>query len=106
MYKDITPSEAKKLIEENKNVKIIDVREKWEYDIANLEDSMLFPLSTFEDNLDKLNKDDDLLIICHHGMRSRKFCNYLSRLGYKKLFNLAGGIDAWSDEIDSSVPKY
>lgn len=106
MHKNLTPSEAKKLMDENKNIKFIDVREKWEYDLARIENTELFPLSTFENNLEKLNKDDELIIICHHGARSRNVCNYLSKIGFQKLYNLSGGINAWSDEVDSSVPKY
>jgi rhodanese-related sulfurtransferase len=105
MIKTFTPVQAVKVLKDDK-VRLIDVRENWEYNIARIEGSELMPLSNFNQHLKFLKKDDRLIIYCHHGIRNASVCNYLVDSGYTDVANLEGGIDAWSHDVDPSVPIY
>ena len=106
MIKSIFPLEAKNLIDENKSLKLIDVREPWEHSIAKLHNSVLIPLREFQKHIDSFTKSDTFLIYCHHGIRSFYACDYMIQQGFKNVYNLKGGIDAWSREIDRTINKY
>ncbi len=106
MIKQISPSEVKTLLDSGEKLRLIDVREKWEYDTAKIENSELMPLSEFNDHYDKLNHNDNLIICCHTGNRSFTVCAYLIKNGFKNVSNLDGGITAWSQEVDPSIPIY
>ncbi len=105
-YKTIEPRELAARLANGERVKIIDVREQIEHDIARIEAAELLPLSRFQEWADTLNVEDEIVFLCHHGIRSAQVCSLLSRLGFTKLHNLSGGIDAWAKEVDSSVPLY
>lgn len=85
---------------------LIDVREPVEHDLARVEGARLLPLSKFNEWSGTLNPDEEIVVMCHHGIRSAQVCAYLAEQGFKKLHNLAGGIDRWSYEVDASVPRY
>lgn len=106
MVESLSPVEVKKILDSDKNIKLIDVREIWEHETAKISNSELMPLSNFSNEAKKLNPKDKLIIYCHHGNRSLRVCNYLNQLGFENLINLEGGIEAWSHEIDPSIPTY
>ena len=106
MIVSLTPFEVKTLIDSNEEIKLIDVRELWEYQIAKIEGSELIPLSDFVYSSKEFNKDDKYIIYCHKGVRSYSICQYLVQNGFKNVINLEGGIDAWAREVDSSVEFY
>ena len=106
MIKSISPREAKQLIENNSSLKLIDVREVWEHNVAKLENSLLIPLRELPRHLDRFVPYDSYLIYCHHGSRSFYACAYMIQQGFKEVYNLEGGIDAWTREVDKSIPKY
>lgn len=85
---------------------IIDVREQWEYDIAHIEGSELIPLSTLPTRASTLDPARRYALLCHHGMRSEMAANWLLQHGFTQLINIDGGIDAWSVEVDPSLPRY
>ncbi len=85
---------------------LIDVREQWEYDIVHLPDSELIPMSELSEQIGKLNRDAEIVVICHHGIRSRAAALYMEKHGFKKVINLKGGIDAWAKDVDPSMPTY
>lgn len=85
---------------------ILDVREPWEVEICALPGSTFIPMGEIPANAERLPKDKDIVVLCHHGMRSFQVALYLQRLGLSKLYNLTGGIDAWAREIDSGLPTY
>jgi len=97
---------VKHILDTEKDYRLIDVREKWEYEYVKIEGSENIPLSTFADNYNKLLPDDKLILYCHHGSRSYQACSFLVRNGFKNVINLDGGIDAWSDVVDPSLDKY
>ena len=89
-------------------LRLVDVRDPDEYEHCRLPGAELIPLSTLPaDAAAKLpDKDATILLYCHHGMRSLRAAETLRQVGYKNATSMAGGIDRWSREIDSTVPRY
>lgn len=90
---------------------LLDVRESWEFETARIERSVNIPMSTLVARIDEVralqpSAETPIVVICHHGMRSMQCARYLAAQGIDSLFNLTGGIDAWSTQIDPSVPAY
>lgn len=106
MIQNLSPSEIKEILDNEKNIRLVDVREEWEYKIANLEKAELMPMSNFDGHLSKLHPNEKIIVYCHHGTRSYAVCNYLIGNGFKNVINLRGGINSWSEEIDDSIPVY
>ena len=103
---EITVTELKTWLDEGRDFKLIDVREPHEYEIANL-DAELIPLDTVSDAADQIPKDKEVVVHRRSGARSATAIRELrEKFGYDKLYNLKGGILAWSKEIDQSVPEY
>ncbi len=103
---EITPAELAASVAQGESLVILDVREPWEFDLASLPDSTLVPLSTLPSAINRLERDVDYVVLCHHGMRSDMAANWMRAQGYARVRNLVGGIDAWSLDVDSSVPRY
>lgn len=102
----ISPKELKTSLDKGDKLVLVDVREEWEYSIARLDGSILIPLGTLPQSLAQLNRDSEIIAICHHGMRSADATNFLLQQGFPNVKNLVGGIDAWSTQVDGSVPRY
>ncbi len=103
---EIAPVDLKKLIDTNgKKLNLLDVREPYEADISNLEGSQLIPLGQLMDRVSELDSSKDYIVYCRSGARSAKAILQLQKMGFKKLKNLRGGINAWAD-VDPTVAKY
>jgi rhodanese-related sulfurtransferase len=103
---EITVRETETLLKEG-TAKLIDVREPWEHATADIAGSILIPMGEFTARAhQELDPDDRLLILCHHGARSLSVTNWLRQQGFESAQSVAGGIEAWSREIDPSVPRY
>lgn len=94
------------LNDDSNTAMILDVREKWEYDICHIENSVHIPMGKITERKNELNQNDMVIVVCHHGVRSRSVAKYLDANGFNNIINLSGGIDAWSNEIDPSMTKY
>lgn len=103
--KEITVQELKQKIENKEYFQLIDVREKNEYELVNI-GATLIPLNTILENTDKIAKDKPVIIHCKGGSRSAKAIQILEEKGFTNLYNLKGGIIAYANEIDKSLPKY
>ena len=103
---DITATETQELIDGGTKVTILDVRNPPEYEICRIEGSVLIPLPELQDRLGELDPRDFYVVHCHHGPRSTRAVNMLRDVGFAKTKNLAGGIDAWSLDVDPDVPRY
>jgi monothiol glutaredoxin len=103
--KQMKPAELKKLLDEGGRVALFDVRTAEERAIARIEAARLLDQETARD-IEKLPKDTLLVFHCHHGGRSQAAAEHFSARGFSNVHNLAGGIDAWSAEVDPSVPRY
>jgi rhodanese-related sulfurtransferase len=105
MIDDLTPQEFQKSIVDEGNI-LIDVREESELDICQIDGAINMPMSSITETFSDLDPSLSYSIYCHHGMRSMQVANFLLSKGFHSLFNLRGGIDAWSREIDNSVEQY
>ena len=103
--KEITVSELKKLKDNNADFQLIDVREEHELEICEIGGTHI-AMGEVMDNLDKISKDKQVVIHCRSGARSGAICQALETSGFNNVYNLKGGIIAWSTEIDPSVTKY
>ena len=102
----ISPKELKTRLDKGDTLVLVDVRENWEYSLAKIDGSVLIPLGTLPQSLTQLNRDSEIIAICHHGMRSADATNFLLQQGFPNVKNLVGGIDAWSAQVDGAVPRY
>ena len=105
-FKEVRPAEIKRRLEAGETLEVIDVREQNEYDYAHVEGTTLRPMSQIQSWWQDLPRDRELVIMCHHGGRSAQVCAALHGAGFEHLTNMTGGIDAWSTEVDPSVPRY
>ncbi len=85
---------------------LLDVREPWEWEKCHLENSKLLPIGQILANIDKLDKSQETIVICHHGIRSIQVARYFDSIGFENVINMRGGIDAWARQIDLSMPLY
>jgi rhodanese-related sulfurtransferase len=102
----ITPRDTKDLLAREKAVLFLDVREPWEYDTAHIDGSVLIPMREIPSNLQRIENSDQVVVFCHHGMRSLDVAAWLRTQGVEGVRSMAGGIDRWSTEIDPTVPRY
>jgi adenylyltransferase/sulfurtransferase len=102
----LDPTHVAALLASNDAPIIIDVREPWEYDLVHLPVSTLIPLSTLSARANELDPTRSYALLCHHGMRSEMAANWLLQHGFTRLINIDGGIDAWSMDVDQSLPRY
>ena len=91
-------------------VVLLDVREPWEVGLASIEaadaKSLFIPMQSVPGHLGELDRAQPVVCICHHGARSAQVVAFLERSGFESAYNLAGGIDAWSLQVDAAVPRY
>jgi len=104
--KPISATELQTRIQNGEQLFLLDVREPNEFQYARIENSVLIPLNQIPQRLAELDPQQEIVAICHHGIRSRQACMYLANSGFENILNLTGGIDAWSCDCDSSVPRY
>jgi rhodanese-related sulfurtransferase len=103
---EITAAELKQMLDRGDKILLLDVREPWEYDIAHIADSKLIPMGSVPANLQAIDSGEPVAVYCHHGMRSLDVTVWLRAQGVENVRSLAGGIDRWSLEVDSKVPRY
>jgi rhodanese-related sulfurtransferase len=103
--KEVTVTELKQLMDSKADFQLIDVREPHEADIAEI-GGELIPMGEVMTNLDRISKDKQVIVHCRSGARSGTIAKALESQGYNNVYNLKGGILAWANEIDPSVPKY
>jgi sulfur-carrier protein adenylyltransferase/sulfurtransferase len=102
----VSVQELKRKMDAHEVFQLIDVREPFEYEIARIDGARLIPLREISERADELERDQQILVHCHSGQRSAQAVQLLQQRGFSNVYNVEGGIDAWSDYIDPSVPKY
>ena len=102
---EITPKEVKQKLDAGEAVHLIDVREPFEYAIANL-GGKLIPQNDVAQRLGEIDRDREVIVHCKGGVRSQKIAEYLKQQGYQRVINVAGGILAWADQVDPTMKKY
>lgn len=103
---EITPSELSARIARGDDIDLIDVREPYELDIARIPNVRLIPLGTLPEALPTLDNSRETVVICRTGARSGRAVRQLRAAGFRRVWNLAGGIHRWADDVDPSLPKY
>jgi adenylyltransferase/sulfurtransferase len=103
---EITPREVKSMIDRGEKFLFVDVREKWEFETSWIKDAVLVPMREIPANLAKFEEADQIILFCHHGIRSLDAAAWLRSQDIASAKSMAGGIDRWSAEIDPSVPRY
>src|SRR5690349_10606245 len=97
-----TPEEIKRRLDQGEGLQLIDVREQDEIAVASIEGAKIFPMSRAATWIDNLPGEGELVIFCHHGMRSMQIVMALMQRGHTNVTNMTGGIDLWSTSVDSS----
>ncbi|MGE4658599.1 MAG: rhodanese-like domain-containing protein [Gammaproteobacteria bacterium] len=92
--------------EVGQKVILLDVREAAELELASLPTANHIPMNQVPQRLDELDVNKPIVVMCHSGVRSYRVAEFLVTRGFKKVFNLSGGIDAWSKQLDPKVPQY
>ncbi len=103
---EIFPRQLKERMERGDTLLILDVREPEEIALAAFPDATHIPMGEVPGRLSELDPQRETVVVCHHGIRSAQVAGYLATLGFARVLNLTGGIDAWSVTVDSAVPRY
>ena len=85
---------------------LLDVREPWEFELCRIDGSRLMPMGSVLQRLVELQPDDEVVVICHHGVRSFHVARLLEQNGFTQVVNLSGGVDAWARQIDPAMATY
>lgn len=102
----ILPQALKQMMDEGKDFVLLDVREQHEYKMTHIEGTKLIPIGEIPHRATELNPYDEIVVYCHHGIRSLDATYLLQQIGFKHVSSLVGGIDRWSREIDPSIIQY
>ncbi|HYR19022.1 MAG TPA: rhodanese-like domain-containing protein [Myxococcales bacterium] len=108
MIPEISVEDLSQRLERGERPLLVDVRQPWEHELSRLPDSLLLPLGELASRAAEIQPAPGQLVVCycHHGLRSLRAAEVLSRAGLSGVASLAGGIEAWSLQIDPSVPRY
>jgi rhodanese-related sulfurtransferase len=106
--REITVDELSRNLERGEKPLLVDVRQPWEHELSRLPDSLLIPLPELPARAAEIQptRGQQVVCYCHHGIRSLHAAEFLAHLGLRDVVSLAGGIDAWSLQIDPAVPRY
>lgn len=103
---EVAPREVKDMLARGQGILLVDVRERWEYDTAHIEGSVWIPLREIPANLPRLEAAGEVILFCHHGIRSMDAAAWLRSQGVTGARSMAGGIDLWTTEIETNLPRY
>ena len=103
---NLTPAELLERQNSGELWRLLDVREPWEVEIASIAGAVLIPMQQLPGRLAELDADDRVAVLCHSGGRSARVADWLAGNGFTTVANVEGGIDAWSTEIDTTIPRY
>ncbi|MGH9560156.1 MAG: rhodanese-like domain-containing protein [Terracidiphilus sp.] len=103
---EIEPRQVQQMLTRGEEFLLVDVREPWEHQTARIEGSVLVPLSDLPGNVTRLAGSSAVVLYCHHGIRSLDAAAWLRSQGVTGARSMAGGIERWSNEVDSKVPRY
>ena len=106
MIHEISAPELKARRDRGESPLVIDVREDWELQLASIPGVVHVPMSQIPARLSEFSRDAETIVMCHAGGRSMRVAHFLANQGFTKVANLTGGIAAWSEEVDATVPHY
>lgn len=102
----IHPHELKYMIDSGRDFVLLDVRDAWEYELVHIEGAVSIPLGELPRRFRELSPVEEIIVYCHHGMRSLDAACLLQQLGFKSVLSIVGGIDRWASEIDQNLQRY
>jgi rhodanese-related sulfurtransferase len=104
----LRPIELKAKLNDSATAKplLLDVREPWEYGICHIEGALSMPMQSVPARLGELDPGQEVVVICHHGVRSHHVARFLEHNGFTQVINLSGGVDGWAKEADPTMPLY
>ena len=102
----IQPVTLNERLEKGDDICLIDVRDDWEYSLASIKGSNHIPLNELVDRVQEIMFEEETAVYCHHGERAFLGAQILLESGFKKVYHLTGGIDAWSQVVDPKIPRY
>ena len=85
---------------------LLDVREPWEFEACRIDGSQSMPMRSVPARYPELKRDEDIVMICHHGARSFQAGMFLEQMGFTSIINLQGGVAAWARDVDPAMPTY
>jgi rhodanese-related sulfurtransferase len=104
---EITPEEVQAKLKRHEAFTLLDVREPWEFETASISGAKLMPMGDVPSRAhQELDPEDEIVVLCHHGVRSMNVTVWLRQQGFEKAQSMRGGINAWSRSVDGTVPKY
>ena len=104
---EITPEDVKSKLDAQQKFVLLDVREPWEFETAKITGTKLMPMGDVPSRAhQELDPEEQIIVICHHGVRSMNVTAWLRQQGFEKVQSLRGGIDRWAREIDPKIPVY
>ena len=106
MFEELSPTEFQEHSKSGELWQLLDVREPWELAIASVPDAISIPMGEIANRLDELNREQPLAVLCHSGGGSARVASLLVQSGFARVANISGGIDAWSQQLDSQIPRY
>lgn len=106
MIQDLTPGQVAERLDTDAPPLLLDVREDWEREVASIPDSVHIPMGAVPQRIEELPAERDIVVYCHHGTRSRAVAQWLAQRGIDRVASLAGGIDAWSLDVNPDIPRY
>ena len=103
---EISPELVREMIEAGEDLILLDVRDDWEWEKAHIEGAIHIPVSELADRVEELDRNQETIVYCHVGERSIDGCLLLWESGFRRLRNMTGGIEAWSELVDPTIPRY
>jgi rhodanese-related sulfurtransferase len=106
--RQFTPSQLKQWLADAKRTQpvLLDVREPWEFETCHIAGSQSLPMRSVPVRYHEFSRDEDIVIICHHGARSFQVGMFLEQMGFTSVINLQGGVAAWARDVDPAMPTY
>jgi rhodanese-related sulfurtransferase len=106
--RQISPSQLKEWLADSQRPKplLLDVREAWEFETCRITGSQSMPMRGVPARYQELKRDEDIVMICHHGARSFQAGMFLEQMGFTSISNLQGGVAAWARDVDPAMPTY
>ena len=106
MIREISVEELKTRRDRGEKPLVIDVREGWELQLASIPDVVHVPMNELPGRLAEFSREAETIVMCHAGGRSMRVAHFLANQGFTNVANLSGGISAWSESVDATVPRY
>jgi rhodanese-related sulfurtransferase len=104
--KQLNPVDVKRLLDEGRKLVLLDVREPQEVALVHIAGALHIPMGDIPGRVHELDPEADIVVYCHHGMRSASVCGFLQQRDFHNVANLTGGIDAWAETVDPTLPRY